>query len=445
MAANYNRTPVPMRNPEERINDWKEVVVGYTKEDTKTEASRCLGCKKPGCVPTCPAHIDIPGFISELKKEQYTEAVSVILKRLPFPNICGRVCPHYCQGKCVKARRGGELEIMELKRSAITYSTEEDIKVDIAPDTGKKVAVVGSGPAGLAAAYFLRLKGHKVVVYEQKHKLGGMMILCIPPYRLPRDKLDEDIDRIKRLGIEFRTNAKVDDITTLKKEYDAVFVGIGTLKRKVLGIPGEDLIGVEHVIPYLESINTFARKTIGKKVAVVGAGFSAMDAVRVARRLGSEAFIVYRRSENEMPAAPSEVEEAKEEGVTMMTLCNPTKIIGDENGKVKGIECIKMKLGEPDASGRAAPVPIPGSEFVIDCDMVIQAISQGVETECCKDVELSKWQTLQVNDKFQTNVEGIYASGDCVTGPKSIVHAVGDTYVAVEAMHEYLMGKKNEE
>ncbi|BFU20868.1 glutamate synthase beta subunit putative [Entamoeba histolytica] len=434
----FNITHVLKRNPEERINDWKEVVVGYSKEETIEEASRCLGCKKPGCVPTCPAHINIPEYIIHLKKGEFNEATNVILKDMPLLHICGRVCPHYCEKTCVKAKRGGELQIMELKRSAITYANEEDIKIDIAPDTSKKVAVVGSGPAGLAAAYFLRLKGHKVVVYEQKHKLGGMMILCIPPYRLPRDKLDEDIDRIKRLGIEFRTNAKVDNIPSLLNEYDAVFVGIGTLKRKVLGIPGEDLIGVEHVIPYLESINTFARKTIGKKVAVVGAGFSAMDAVRVARRLGSEAFIIYRRSEHEMPASSSEIEEAKEEGVTMMTLCNPTKIIGDENGKVKGIECIKMKLGESDESGRAAPVPIPGSEFVIDCDMVIQAISQVVDLGCCPGVELTQYGTLKVDENYKTSINGLYAAGDCITGPKSIVDAVGDAHRASNAIHEYL-------
>ena len=437
----FIRTPVPQREANERVKDWDEVTLGLNKEDTKKEASRCLNCKKPQCVPTCPAHIDIPKFIQHVKNEEYNEAVQVILERMPLPNVCGRVCPHFCENKCVKAKKNGAVEIMEMKRSAITYADESKIKLECAPATGKKVAVVGSGPAGLTVAYLLALKGHQVTVYEQKHKLGGMMILCIPPYRLPRDKLYEDIDRIKRLGVEMKTNAKVENIVDLKKEYDAVFAGIGTLKKKTLNVPGEDLQGVEHVIPFLESVNTHDRRDIGKKVAVVGAGFSAMDAVRVARRCGSEAFIVYRRSKNEMPASPEEVEEAEAEGVTMMTLCNPTKIIGDENGKVKAIECIKMELGEPDASGRRAPVPVPGSEFIVECDMVIQAISQAVETDCCDGIELSKWKTLNVNEKMETNVEGIYSCGDCVTGPQSIVQAVGDAYIAAESMHEYLMGK----
>ncbi|ELP83607.1 glutamate synthase beta subunit, putative, partial [Entamoeba invadens IP1] len=232
--------------------------------------------------------------------------------------------------------------------------------------------------------------------------------------------------------------AKVDDIITLKKEYDGVFVGIGALKPKTIGIPGENLKGVEHVIPFLESVNCHVRKTIGKNVAVVGAGFSALDAVRVARRLGSEAFIVYRRSAKEMPATPNEVEEAIAEGVKMMTLCNPTKIFGDENGNVIGLQLQRMELGEKDSTGRSAPRPIPNSEFYVECDMVIQAISQEVETETTTGITLNPNHTLTINDKYETNVKGIYACGDCTSGPKNIVHAVGDAHQAVISMDLYL-------
>ena len=434
------RVPMKHRAANERSKDFKEVMLGYSKEEAMEEAKRCLGCKKPFCMEGCPCALPIPEYIAAIKNGDFNKAFEIITSRNPLISSCGRVCPHPCEAKCIRGKKGEPLAIDWLKRSAADFG---DTKRMCAPATGKKVAIVGSGPAGLVAAWQLALAGHHVEIFEQKSVAGGMMGLCIPPYRLPRDALKRDIDRVLSIGVVLHLNHaigpkhSVDDLLH-KDGFNAVFLGIGTLRPKQLGIPGEELHGVEHVIPFLEGINVAGRTQIGKKVAVVGAGYSAMDAVRSARRLGSESFIIYRRMKEQMPASPEEVKEAEEEGVIMHQLVNPTKVIG-KDGKVIGLECLKQKLGAPDRSGRPAPEAIPGSEFVIECDMVIQAISQEPETSGTPGFKLSKWNTFEVDEKtMQTSVKGVWAAGDAVTGPKTIIDGVSDTLKAVKDMLEFL-------
>jgi len=320
---------------------------------------------------------------------------------------------------------------MALKRAASDFSTRP--LPAAGKETGKKVAIIGSGPAGLACAYHLRKAGVACTIFEQKAVAGGMMSLCIPSYRLPRDMLKADIDRILAMGAELKLNTTFGkDVTLeqLQKEYDAVMLAIGSMKPKKLRIPGEDAKGVEHVIRFLESINIDNRKEIGKKVVVVGGGFSAMDAVRAARRLGSEATIVYRREREQMPATPDEVAEAEQEGVKLELLAQPVEIIV-KDGAVAGIKCLRMKLGAADKSGRPAPEPIPGSEFVIECDQVIQAISQESELAGV-DAKTSDWNSIEADANGRTSLPKVWAAGDAVTGPKTIVEAVAAAIVATK-------------
>jgi pyruvate-ferredoxin/flavodoxin oxidoreductase len=458
--------PMRRRPAEERVKDFKHVALGYSIEEAVDEAKRCLGCKKPGCMENCPISVPIPEFIGEIAKGDFGAAFKSVMKVNPLVSVCGHVCPHACELKCVRGKKGQPVSIEYLKRAAAEYgapaktdelTTSSGIiaagielmkrAAEIGASflglgsTDKKVAVIGSGPAGLIASYHLALLGHKVTIFEQKSVAGGMMSLCIPTYRLPREALKADIDRILALGVELKLNTRIgpggmslDDLLNI---YNAVFIGSGTLKPKQLGIPGEDAKGVEHVIPYLESINIDGRKTIGKKVAVVGAGFSALDAVRSSKRLGSEAFILYRRQREQMPASPEEVSEAEEEGIKLMTLTNPVRVIV-KDGQVAGIECQKQKLGDPDSSGRPAPVAIPGSEYVIECDAVIQAISQEPDMEPFPGFKLSKWKTFVVNDKFETSIPRVWAAGDAVSGPKTIIDAGGDALKAAKAIDAFL-------
>eukprot|EP00727_Mastigamoeba_balamuthi_P002447 m51a1_g122 putative pyruvate ferredoxin flavodoxin oxidoreductase (1636) ;mRNA; f:410093-415582 len=438
------RTPIAIRPAAERVKDFGEVVLGYTKEEAMAESKRCLGCKKPMCADACPEHLPIPQYIAAIKAGDFAGAFKIIVEHQPLLSVCGRVCPHFCELKCVRGKKGEPLAIEFLKRAAADFGAMCPMPTPKAA-SGKRVAVVGSGPAGLGAAFFLTMQGHKVTIFEQKAVAGGMMALCIPSYRLPRDALNADIKRIESMGVEIKLNSpinaqhSINDLLT-KDGFAAVFLGMGTMKGKQLGIEGEQATGVEHVIPFLESINVAGRKTIGKKVAVVGAGYSAMDAVRAARRLGSEAFIVYRRQREQMPASVEEVREAEEEGAKLILLTNPSRIIV-KDGAVVGLECLKQRLGAPDRSGRPAPEPIPGSEFTIECDMVIQAVSQEPDLECVKDAKLSvsQWNTLAVDQAtYATNLPRVWAAGDVVTGPKTITEAIAAALQAATNIDQFL-------
>lgn len=438
------RVPMPMRPAQERNKDFKEVALGFSKEQAIEESKRCLGCKKPMCKEACPVSVPIPEYIAAIKEGDFVKAHEIILPQMPLVAVCGRVCPHFCEMKCIRGKKGEPLSIEFLKRAAADYSGLNNLKPAASP-SGKKVAIVGSGPAGLTAAYWLAMAGHSVEIFEQKEVVGGMMALCIPEYRLPRAALNTDIERIKSLGVKIHVNSQIGDAThpikaLLEKDgFNAVFMGCGTLKAKVLGIAGENAKGVEHVIPFLESINVHNRTHIGKKVAVVGAGYSAMDAVRASKRLGAEAFIIYRRDRAQMPASPEEVHEAEEEGCTLHTLVNPTRIIVDAAGNVSGVECIKQTLGAPDASGRPTPQPVAGSEFVIPCDMVIQAISQEAELTPFASAQLkTKGSNVEVSTTMETSVPHVWAAGDCVTGPKTISEGVAAAHKAAIAIDAYL-------
>lgn len=429
------RIPVSTLEAKHRIKNFKEVNLGFTPEEAEMEAARCVKCRNPKCVPTCPAHLPVPEYISAVKEGDFTKALDIIANVHPFVHVCGRVCPHKCEYNCIRSKKGQALSIMLLKRSAADFGSRNDITCT--PPTGKRIAVVGSGPAGLTAAYKLARYGHKVVIYEQKSQIGGMMALCIPPYRLPRAALLEDASRVLNLGCEVRLNKKITDLEKLRAKYDAVFLGLGTMKPKHLNIPGDHSIGVEHVIPFLESVNLRGRYNIGKNVAVIGAGFSALDAVRVARRLGSEATIIYRRTRSEMPATQDEVVEAEEEGVEMLTLVTPLEVLTNSEGKVTGLKLQRQELGEPDESGRPSPKPIPGSEFVFKCDMVIEAISQVTDLTDFPTLPTTKWGTLDVDEHFMVKGhQNVYATGDCVTGPKSIIEGVADAFKCVDFIQE---------
>eukprot|EP01105_Mastigella_eilhardi_P028464 TRINITY_DN9396_c0_g1_i1.p1 TRINITY_DN9396_c0_g1~~TRINITY_DN9396_c0_g1_i1.p1 ORF type:complete len:546 (+),score=129.76 TRINITY_DN9396_c0_g1_i1:38-1675(+) len=435
------RVPMKARPAVERAKDFKEVMLGYSKEEAATEASRCLHCPKPRCVESCPCAINIPEYIAAIKAGDFNKAFSIITTTNPLIGSCGRVCPHYCEASCVRGISGEPLAINWLKRAASDYG---DAKSLCASATGKKIAIVGSGPAGLVAAWHLSLAGHKCTIFEGKGVAGGMMALCIPPYRLPRDVLARDVDRIISLGVELKLNSPINDRHTIddlltKDGFDAVFLGIGTLKAKKLGIEGEDAAGVQHVIPFLESVNCGGSTSIGKKVAVVGAGYSALDAVRVAKRLGADSFIVYRRERGRMSASPEEVREAEEEGVTMLLLVTPSKIVV-KDGRVAGLECIRQQLGAADKYGRAVPRPIAGSNFVVDCDMVIQAIGQEPDTVGMPaELKRTRWGTFEVDEQTMATTKAkVWAAGDAVLGPKTIVDGVAATLKAVNAINAHL-------
>ncbi len=440
----WQRLPVREFPPKERRADFREVNLGYLPEDAIVEASRCIFCRRPFCVEACPFHQDVPGYLERIKAGDFAGAMQVILRDNPLPAVCGRVCPHPCETVCPRGKKGDPIAIAWLKRAAADYAPDVQFP-EPAPPTGFKVAIVGSGPAGLTAAWQLRLNGHSVTVYDAMDKPGGMLHFGIPTFRLPRDAWRKDLERLEALNIEWRMGVKLGEHVTLEElqqQYDAVLLAIGALKPRWMNIPGEDLEGVWHVIDFVKAVNLGNAPDLkGKKVAVIGGGFSAIDAVRMAIRLGAEAFILYRRDRAQMPAAQEEVKHAEEEGVTIHFLTNPTRFIG-ENGKLVAIEVQRQQLGEPDESGRPRPVPIPGSEFIMPADVVIEAISQEVDLTNLPEPLKGKRVIAVDAETLQTPIQGVFAAGDAVTGPFDVPNAIASGRKAAQAIHAWLMRQK---
>ncbi|MDH4208621.1 MAG: NAD(P)-dependent oxidoreductase [Anaerolineae bacterium] len=436
-----DRVKIGMQDASDRIHNFDEVVLGYTKEEAIEEAQRCLSCKKMPCNEACPLQCRPAEYVELIAEGNFDGALAQILDYNPVPASCGRVCVHYCEEKCTLGKKGRALAIALLKRAAAEYG---QAKVKPAPLTGKRVAVIGSGPAGLAVAWECAKAGHQVSILEALGSSGGMLWTGIPSYRLPRQALETDVARILELGVNLQFNTPItseQQLLDLLDEYDAVFVGVGAHEPRWMGIEGENLEGVIHVVDFLRKVNRGDKVEVGQRTAVIGGGSSAMDAVRTARRLGAEAFIVYRRAREQMPADEAEIREAEDEGIVFNFLTNPTRILG-EGGKMTGLECLRMELGEPDESGRRRPVPIEGSEFVIEADMMIQAVSQRPDLSWLDEnsrFKTTRWNTFEVDaDTNQTSVPGVFAAGDDVTGPATVVEAVADARRAAKGVLEYL-------
>ena len=456
------KIPVREQDAKERATNFEEVCLGYNADEAMAEASRCINCKNAQCVKGCPVNIDIPGFVSKVKDGDFKEAYDVISKSSALPAVCGRVCPQesQCEGKCIRGIKGEPISIGKLERFVADWATENGIKPAVdAPSNGKKVAVIGSGPAGLTCAGDLAKMGYDVTIYEALHQPGGVLVYGIPEFRLPKEKVvAKEIENVKSLGVKIETNVIVGKSITVdelieEEGFDAVFIGSGAGLPKFMGIKGETANGVFSANEYLTRSNlmkAFDSKSttpikVGKKVAVVGGGNVAMDAARTALRLGSEVHIIYRRSEEELPARVEEVHHAKEEGIIFDLLTNPVEIIEDENGWVSGIKCIRMELGEPDASGRRRPVEVKGSEFVIDVDTVIMSLGTSPNpliSSTTKGLEINNHKCIiATEDTGATSKEGVYAGGDAVTGAATVILAMGAGKTAAKGIHEFLSNK----
>ncbi len=456
------RIPVREQDAKQRATNFEEVCLGYNKEEAMEEAQRCIGCKNAKCIQGCPVSIDIPGFITQVKEGNIEEAYKVIGKSSALPAICGRVCPQesQCEGKCIRGMKGDPVSIGKLERFVADYALEHDIKPEQPENlNGRKVAVIGSGPAGLTCAGDLAKLGYDVTVFEALHELGGVLVYGIPEFRLPKIKIvAKEIDKVKELGVKFETNVVIGKSTTIdqlieEEGFEAVFIGSGAGLPKFMGIPGENGNTVFSANEYLTRNNLMKAFDssydtpieAGKKVAVIGGGNVAMDAARTALRLGAESHIVYRRSEEELPARVEEVHHAKEEGVIFDILTNPTEILVDEKGNVTGMKVVKMELGEPDASGRRRPVVIEGSETTMDIDTVIMSLGTSPNpliSSTTEGLEVNKWQCIVADEeRGQTSKEGVYAGGDAVTGAATVILAMGAGKAGAKGIHEYLQSK----
>ncbi|MCI5627577.1 MAG: NADPH-dependent glutamate synthase [Porphyromonadaceae bacterium] len=461
MANKIPRVAVREQDPKVRAANFEEVCYGYNAEEAQTEASRCLNCPKPRCVTQCPVHIDIPAFIKEVTEGNFAGAAEVIHRDSSLPSVCGRVCPqeNQCEGACVLGIKGEPVAIGKLERFVGDYAIEHNPEtVTPAPRNGKRVAVVGSGPAGLACASDLAKLGYEVKIFEALHKVGGVLVYGIPEFRLPKDKIvAKEVEAVRRLGVEIETDVivgrtlRVDELLD-REGYDAVFIGTGAGLPRFMGIEGENLNGVFSANEMLTRTNLMHAYDdtydtpirIGKRCVVVGGGNVAMDAVRTAKRLGAEAFIVSRRGEEELPARREEVHHAKQEGIEFRMLSNPVRINGDEKGDVKSITCIRMELGEPDASGRRRPQEVPGSEFDIECDTVIMALGTSPNPlikSTTEGLETNKRGCLTADEEGRTTREGVFAGGDAVTGAATVILAMGAGRKAAKAIDEYLTKK----
>ncbi len=459
------RQKMPEQDPKARGKNFDEVPFGYSEETAIREAQRCLKCKKPGCVEGCPVEIDIPGFITLIEQGDFIGAAKKIKETNALPAVCGRVCPQeeQCEVKCVLAKKGDPVAIGRLERFAADYERKSG-KVEvpkIAQATGRKIAVVGSGPAGLTVAGTLRLLGHEVTVFEALHKTGGVLVYGIPEFRLPKAIVEAEVDYLKKMGVKFVTNyviGKIRTVDTLLSEYDAVFLGTGAGLPLFLGVPGENLNGVYSANEYLTRSNLMKAYlfpkydtpiVLGKNVAVIGGGNVAMDSARTALRLGADnVYIIYRRSHEEMPARKEEVHHAEEEGIQFHILTNPVAFIGDENNWVTEIECQKQELGEPDDSGRRRPVPIKGSEFRIPVDTIVVAIGNSpnpLVPATTPGLDTGRKGTINADEQTgATSRTGVYAGGDIVTGAATVILAMGAGRKAAQAIDAYVMNGKKE-
>ena len=451
------RMAIPRQYPEEldpaeRIKNFDEVTSGFDEETAVLEANRCLQCKKPSCIQGCPIRNNIPAFIALLRDRKFEEAYWKVRETSTMPSVCSRVCPHefQCEGSCVRGKKGDPVAIGMLERYIVDWmvANGKDLSKECALPKDKKVAIVGSGPAGMTVAYYLAHEGYNCTIFESLPICGGMLTVGIPAYRLPRDIVKSEFDALQSCGVTIKNNVVIGKDITLEQlkndqGFSAVFVGIGAHASRKLGIPGEDLEGVLHGVDYLRRVNLGENLNLGANVVVVGGGNVAIDVARTALRTGSDkVFILYRRTKAEMPASQAEIDHLEEEGVKIEILAAPVKIHG-ENGKLSKIECLRMKLGEPDASGRRRPEVIEGSNFMIEADAIIPAISQNVEhgADAGVDFELTSWGTYVVDpDTLQTSVDWIFSAGDSVLGPQTAAKAVYQGKVAAESIKRYLEG-----
>jgi len=454
------KNPMPAQEPDVRNKNFKEVALGYTKEAAVDEANRCLNCKNMPCVSGCPVNINIPAFIKKLAESDFEGAYSVISQSSSLPAVCGRVCPQesQCEGKCIRGIKGEPVAIGRLERFAADYHNANCTETPVKPESnGHKVAVIGAGPSGLTCAGDLAKMGYEVTIFEALHLAGGVLVYGIPEFRLPKAIVQKEIDGLKALGVTINTNVVIGKTISVDElfedGFEAVFIGSGAGLPRFMGIPGENLKGVYSANEFLTRINLMKAYEKGsdtpvqyaKSVAVVGGGNVAMDAARCAKRLGAEnVYIVYRRSEAEMPARNEEIEHAKEEGIIFRTLNNPVEILGDEHKFVKGMKCVEMELGEPDASGRRSPVVKENSEFTLDVDCVIMAIGTSPNPlirNTTKGLDTNRHGCFIADENGLTSREGVYAGGDAVTGAATVILAMGAGKTAAKAIDEYIKSK----
>ena len=464
-TAGRQNTAVPMEklDPKSRASNFNEVALGYTEEEALLEAQRCLNCPKPRCVEGCPVEVEIPAFIKLIKERKYDDAIKKVKEKNSLPAICGRVCPQeeQCQKNCVRGKNGDPISIGRLERFVADLERGKGLLISpVAKPTGKKVAIVGAGPAGLTAAADLAKLGYNVTVFEALHLAGGVLVYGIPEFRLPKRIVQAEVDYVKKLGVQFHCDALIGRLFTIeelfKKGFDAVFIGSGAGLPMFLGIPGENLGGIYSANEFLIRVNMMKSYRfpefdtpikVGKQVAVIGGGNVAMDSARCALRLGAEhVCIIYRRSREEIPARAEELLNAEEEGITCKFLAAPTRFIGDEQGKVKAMELVAMDLGEPDASGRRRPIPVKGSEVIMDVDTVIVAIGRTpnpIIQSVTKDLKTTSRGTIIADPATgKTSLEGVYTGGDIMTGEATVISAMGAGKRAAKAINEYLNSKK---
>ncbi len=456
------RQRMPEQPPEERIKNFDEVPHGFTADQARIEASRCLQCKKPACVDGCPVRIDIPKFIGQIAEGDFDGAVATLKEQTTLPAVCGRVCPQedQCEKLCVLGRKGEPVAIGYLERFAADYEMAqgETVIPAIAPPTGKRVAVVGSGPAGITCAFELAKLGHQVTVFEAFHKTGGVLVYGIPEFRLPKAIVERDVQALREMGVDIQVNHVIGKLETVdellgEEGFDAVFIGTGAGLPRFLGIPGENLNGVYSANEFLTRTNLMKAYRadydtpirVGRRVVVFGGGNVAMDSARTALRLGAdEVCVLYRRSRREMPARIDEVHHAEQEGIRFEFLTAPVEILGDQQGWVRGVRCLRMELGEPDDSGRRRPVPIAGSEFDFECDQAIVAIGNGpnpLVPDTTPDLATNRWGNIVAEaETGQTSKCAVFAGGDIVSGAATVILAMGAGKQAAAAIHAFLMG-----